>query len=177
MLNSPRVHQTIHECQYQALREKATIHQATTMLATSKNVLFPGHNHLLTTGTDDPTLWYCQRVKGHQYRWFSRWFWPGNRTFLEVTSMVVTQWIVAFFAQWGLSLRSPHTFLCVLRYLLRSDDYGRHFRYESRGMNPNWLYAGSGTWTQVAYVRGRDANHHISGAFSYAFVFRFLDIT
>ena len=27
------------------------------MLATSKNVLFPGHNHLLTTGTDDPTLW------------------------------------------------------------------------------------------------------------------------
>ena len=28
------------------------------MLATSKNVLFPGYNHLLTTGTDDPTLWY-----------------------------------------------------------------------------------------------------------------------
>ena len=28
-----------------------TIHQVTTMLATSKNVLFPGHNHLLTTGT------------------------------------------------------------------------------------------------------------------------------
>ena len=26
------------------------------MLATSKNVLFPGHNHLLTTGADDPTL-------------------------------------------------------------------------------------------------------------------------
>ena len=27
------------------------------MLAISKNVLFPGHNHLLTTSTDDPTLW------------------------------------------------------------------------------------------------------------------------
>ena len=27
------------------------------MLTTSRNVLFPGHNHLLTTGTDDPTLW------------------------------------------------------------------------------------------------------------------------
>ena len=26
------------------------------MLATSKNILFPGHNHLLTTGADDPTL-------------------------------------------------------------------------------------------------------------------------
>ena len=25
----------------------------TTLLATSKNVLFPGHKHLLTTGTDD----------------------------------------------------------------------------------------------------------------------------
>ena len=34
------------------LRKKATIHQVTTMLATSKNVLFPGHNHLLTTHTD-----------------------------------------------------------------------------------------------------------------------------
>ena len=33
-----------------------TIHQLTAMLATSKNVLFPGHNHLLTTGADDPTL-------------------------------------------------------------------------------------------------------------------------
>ena len=44
------------------------------MLATSKNVLFPGHNHLLTTGTDDPTLWLLpkhQRVKGHQYRWLA----------------------------------------------------------------------------------------------------------
>ena len=26
------------------------------MLATSQNVLFPGHNHLLTTGTNDPSL-------------------------------------------------------------------------------------------------------------------------
>ena len=36
--------------------KKAAIHKVTTMLATSKNVLFPGHNHLLTTGTDDLTL-------------------------------------------------------------------------------------------------------------------------
>ena len=35
---------------------KNTIHQVTTMLATSKNVLSPGHNHLLTTGADDLTL-------------------------------------------------------------------------------------------------------------------------
>ena len=27
--------------------QKATIHQVTTMLATSKDVLFPGHDHLL----------------------------------------------------------------------------------------------------------------------------------
>ena len=39
-----------------ALGKKATIHHLTTMLATSINVLFPGHNHLLTTGIDDPTL-------------------------------------------------------------------------------------------------------------------------
>ena len=29
----------------------------------------------------------------------SRWLGPGNRTFLEVVSMVVTWWIVAFFVQ------------------------------------------------------------------------------
>ena len=33
--------------------QKATIHQVTT----SKNVLYPGHNCLLTNGADEPTLW------------------------------------------------------------------------------------------------------------------------
>ena len=55
-------------------RKKATIHQLTTMLSTSKSVRFPGHNHLLTTGADDPTLWLSpehQQGKGHQYRWLA----------------------------------------------------------------------------------------------------------
>ena len=39
-----------------AQRKKATIHELTTMLSTSKNVLFAGHNHLLTPGAGDPTL-------------------------------------------------------------------------------------------------------------------------
>ena len=30
--------------------------QVTNMVASSKNVLFTDHSHLLTTGTDDPTL-------------------------------------------------------------------------------------------------------------------------
>ena len=30
----------------------------------------------------------------------SRWLWPGNRTYSEVASMVVTWWIVGFFSQW-----------------------------------------------------------------------------
>ena len=45
----------------------STIHQVTTILATSKNVLFPGHNHLLTTSTDNPII----KVSGHQYRWLA----------------------------------------------------------------------------------------------------------
>ena len=36
--------------------KKPNILQVTTMLATSKSILFPGYNHLLTIGTDDPTL-------------------------------------------------------------------------------------------------------------------------
>ena len=42
--------------QIYTLIKKATIHQVTTMLATSKNVLLPGHSHLLPTGTDDSTF-------------------------------------------------------------------------------------------------------------------------
>ena len=38
----------------QSLSKKATVYQITTMLATSKNVEFPGHNHLLTPFADDP---------------------------------------------------------------------------------------------------------------------------
>ena len=46
--------------------KKKTIHQLTTMLSTSKNVLFLGHNHLLTTGADDLTLWWSPE---HQCWW------------------------------------------------------------------------------------------------------------
>ena len=45
-------------------QKKPTLHQVPIMLATSKNVLFPGHNHLLTTST-------VIKVKGHQYRWLA----------------------------------------------------------------------------------------------------------
>ena len=44
------------------------------MLATSKKSLFPGHNHLLTTGTDNPSLTGTRaiiKVLGHQYWWLA----------------------------------------------------------------------------------------------------------
>ena len=56
------------------LHKKATMYQLTTMLAISKNVLFPGHNHLLTTGADDPSLagdWAIIKVPGYQHRWLA----------------------------------------------------------------------------------------------------------
>ena len=61
------------------LRKKATVHQVTTMLAISENVLFSGPNHLLTTGANDPihliiacaTAMVIIKVKGHQHRWLS----------------------------------------------------------------------------------------------------------
>ena len=53
------------------MQKSNTIHHVITMLVTSKNVLFPGHNHLLTTSTDDPLSPKRQQVKGHQYRWLA----------------------------------------------------------------------------------------------------------
>ena len=57
----------------------------------------------------------------------SRWLWPGNRTFLEVASMMVTWWIVAFVASEVsfLSLMHnlctqmtglPNEYLCICMY-------------------------------------------------------------
>ena len=57
-----------------SLGKKATIHELTTILSTSKNVLFPGHNHLLTTGTDDQSLAGAQAIiemSGYQHRWLA----------------------------------------------------------------------------------------------------------
>ena len=54
--------------------QKPTIHQLTTMLATSKTVLFPGHSHLLTTGADDPSLAGIRaiiKMSSHQHRWLA----------------------------------------------------------------------------------------------------------
>ena len=39
-----------------SLHRNATIHQINTNLATCKNVLFLGTNHLITTSADDLTL-------------------------------------------------------------------------------------------------------------------------
>ena len=58
---------------------KNTMNKLTTTLATSKNVLFLGHNHLRTTGTDNSTLW------NH----------PGNNQSVRSSVPVVTWWIVA----------------------------------------------------------------------------------
>ena len=56
-------------CMVNSLCKKATIHQVTTMLATSKNVLFPDHNHLLITSAGDPSL--IIKMSGHQHRWLA----------------------------------------------------------------------------------------------------------
>ena len=50
----------------QPLRKKASMQHVTTMQATSRNVQFPGHNHLLTIAG----AWEIIKVLG-QYWWLS----------------------------------------------------------------------------------------------------------
>ena len=67
------------------------------MLSTSKNVLFPGHNHLLTTGADDHSLAGARvifKVLGRQHRWSAGGYDLKIGYFLEVDSMVANRWIV-----------------------------------------------------------------------------------
>ena len=82
-----------------ALGKKATIHQLTTMLSTSKNVLFPGH--ITTCMTPHFTYNPRWRLSDNQSvqssaQEVSRWLWPENKTFLEVDSMVSSWWVAAF---------------------------------------------------------------------------------
>ena len=96
------------------LGKKATINQVTTTLATSKNVLFPGHNHHANcrcwwSDTLIFTLAGAQviiKVSGHQHWGLAQWLWPGSRTFFEVASIHV--WSIpggkCFFAQCNDSL-------------------------------------------------------------------------
>ena len=74
LLRSPVIKQHKTQTQSYFSAKKAIIHQVTTMLATSENVLFPGHNHLLTTSTDDLTpagAWEIIKVLGYQYHWLA----------------------------------------------------------------------------------------------------------
>ena len=68
------------------------------MLTTSKNILFPGHNHLLTTSTDDPTLSLSPEHQRMKERVFSTCGYQVVMTwkydFLEVASMVVTARVI-----------------------------------------------------------------------------------
>ena len=65
--------------QNMTLHKKTTIHQVSTMLATSKNVVFPGHNHhanhqywwpftLIITLAG---VWAIIKVLDHQYWWLA----------------------------------------------------------------------------------------------------------
>ena len=69
--------------------EQTTIYQVTTMLATSKNVLSPGYNHLITIGPDTLIMAWAPASEG-SWVLVVRLLWPRNRTFLEAASIVVT---------------------------------------------------------------------------------------
>ena len=96
-----------------SLYKEATTHQVTTMQAISKNVLFPGHNHLLTTSADDPKLWLPPE---HH--------WPGNKAFLEVTGMLVTWWIVDFLCSVYTMSIWQHT--VIIKSIIITTVAGRH---------------------------------------------------
>ena len=105
-----------------SLGKTTTIHQLAIMLATSKKVVFSGYNHPANNQYWWPdTLIIVQvlvklilKVLSHQYQWLAEWLWPENRTFLEVSSLVVSWWILAFLCSAWCSFHStPLITLCM----------------------------------------------------------------
>ena len=90
--------------------QKTTTHQVTTILATSKNVLFPGHNHLLTTSTDDLTLWLSperQRSSDLQQKFTYE---DGDREIVIPLALLMT------FIQWNWKKTLEFTLLVAIAF-------------------------------------------------------------
>ena len=93
-----------HQCVWLIIFRATALCKKATMLVTSKNVLFPGHNHSANHWYGCPSTLLSARVParvifkvlGHRYRWLVEWLWPENMIFSEVASMVVTWWMMAF---------------------------------------------------------------------------------
>ena len=100
---------------FNTAQTKNTIHQVTTMLAASKNVLFPSHNHpadhwdwwpftliITLAGT-----WAIIKVSGYQYQWLAggydleighfkkwpAWWLPGGQWFFVQCCLTMCSWI------------------------------------------------------------------------------------
>ena len=58
------------------------------------------------------------------------WFWPGNRTFLEVASMVVTWWIVTFLCNEKTVLSIMYFSQLFRQHSIKYDLYLIHLRLE-----------------------------------------------
>ena len=57
----------------------------------------------------------------------SRWLWPGKRTFVEVDSMVVSWWIMAFLPienKHGFKIDNGQVSFCVDKYIFSNNIYG-----------------------------------------------------
>ena len=120
----------------------------------------PGNHHLLTTGTDviitlAGTL-VIIKVSGHQHQWL----WPGNRKFLNVTSMVVSWWIVCLF-------------LCAV-YLHRDDVFNwlsQRLMYWDTFNQDNYSTVGGDGGCRVDEVQARTTSpvaNHIIRVLSYS---------
>ena len=74
LIRTPTKTEYLYVAVFLWLGKKATIHQLSIILSISKDVLFPGPNHLLTPGAVDPSLADAQaiiKILGHQHQWLA----------------------------------------------------------------------------------------------------------
>ena len=64
----------------------------------------------------------------------SRWLWPGNRTFFEVATMVVTWWIAVFWCSVGHCIKcdNAHSYISVYPILHLSVIFTPHLRIDGK---------------------------------------------
>ena len=117
---------------------------------------------MLTTCADNLTLWLSPVHQQGRLAW---WLWPGYRIFLEVASMVVTWWILAFL---------PSVVWCTGSWYLwfqpdlgvRLKDYPPRFdliRVQTHAQNISWLLDYLSTEMLVNHWTIRVIRQSISG--------------
>ena len=129
------------------------------MLSTSKNVLFSGHNHLLTTGADDPTLWLLPECQ----------FLPSDfRTVVGIKTLeygVIWRLVLL----WSLNITTTRQLAATVKagqhqwFILVIKEYGIHYTVNIKSIPVLWNSSNQSQFLSITQAKWCFLQNHVVG--------------